>query len=208
MKFYWIKTNQIIKKFFGKYVWDIPNTENKVFLTFDDGPTPVVTQWVLHELAKYNCRATFFCIGKNIEKHLDIFNEIIKQGHSVGNHTHNHLNGWKTTTKKYIDNVMECENRIPHQSSKIFRPPYGKISNNQSKKLIADGYKIIMWDVLSADFDTTITPNQCTENVLKNLKTGSILVFHDSKKAEKNLRHTLPKTLKFIREKGFVCEVL
>jgi len=218
MDFYWVKTNWIIKKIFSNYVWDIPNTENKIYLTFDDGPTPEITEWVLKELQKHNAKATFFCIGNNIEKYPEIFSKVIDDGHTIGNHTFNHLNGWQMATEKYLDNVELCNIQI-HKSktpnlipiaigTKIFRPPYGKIKTSQSKKLRQLGYKIIMWDVLSADFDQTISPEQCLENVLKNVESGSIIVFHDSAKAFPNLEYTLPKTLEFLKGKGFVFDVI
>lgn len=209
MSFYWIKTNTLIKTLFPNYVWDVPNTENKIYLTFDDGPIPEITEWVLEELEKYNAKATFFCIGHNIEKHPDIFEKVINDGHSVGNHTFNHLNGWKTSTKEYIENSIQWS-VVSGQSRncKLFRPPYGKIKPTQSKKLQQMGYKIIMWDVLSADYDTTISPEKCLENVLKNVKSGSIIVFHDSIKAFPNLKYTLPKALKYWATKGFVFEKL
>jgi peptidoglycan/xylan/chitin deacetylase (PgdA/CDA1 family) len=206
MSFYWIKTNALIKRIFSNYVWDVSNTENKIYLTFDDGPIPEITEWVLKELKKHNAKATFFCIGNNIEKYPDIFEKVIHEGHSMGNHTFNHLNGWKTSTKEYVENVKLCEPLI--SKSKIFRPPYGKIKTSQSKKLRQRGYKIIMWDVLSADYDTSISPERCLENVLKNVTSGSIIVFHDSIKAFPNLEYTLPKALKYWVAKGFVFEKL
>lgn len=213
MDFYWIKTNWIIKKIFSNYVWDLPNTENKIYLTFDDGPTPEISEWILQELLKYNAKATFFCIGNNIEKFPEIFTKVIDEGHTVGNHTFNHLKGWNTTTEKYLENVELCntqiyKSQILNPKSKLFRPPYGKIKTAQSEKLRQLGYKIIMWDVLSADFDQTISPEQCLENVLKNVESGSIIVFHDSVKAFPNLEYTLPKTLEFLKEKGFVFDVI
>lgn len=213
MKLYWIKTNALIKKMYSKYIWDIPNGDKKVYLTFDDGPTPEITEWTLSQLRKYNVKATFFCIGNNIEKYPEIFNTVIQEGHAIGNHTFNHLNGWKTNTENYLENVRLCGNQIQKSAicnlqSTIFRPPYGKITSNQSKKLMQLGYKIIMWDVLSADFDQTITPEKCLENVISNVTSGSIIVFHDSVKSFKNLAFTLPKTLEFLKEKGFVADVL
>ena len=205
---FWVKTNYFVKKIFPNYIWDIPNHENKVYLTFDDGPTPEITEWTLEQLKKYDAKATFFCIGNNIEKHPIIFQKIIQDSHSVGNHTFNHLKGWKTSDKKYIENVALCQSQIPNPKSQIpnlFRPPYGKIKPSQSRILRKLGYNIIMWDVLSYDFDQTITPEKCLDNVLKNVVSGSIIVFHDSVKAEQNLRYVLPKTLAFLKEKGFVC---
>ncbi len=215
MSLYWIKTNALIKKIFSNYVWEVSNTENKIYLTFDDGPIPEITEWVLEELKKHDAKATFFCIGHNIEKHPEIFEKVIKDGHSVGNHTFNHRNGWKTSTEEYLENTKLCEaslsnlqSKIHHLKSKLFRPPYGKIKASQSKKLRQLGYKIIMWDVLSADYDTAITPEKCLENVLQNARSGSIIVFHDSVKAFPNLEYTLPKALKYWKEKGFVCDAI
>jgi len=211
MNFYWIKTNRFIKRIFSNYIWDIPNTENKIYLTFDDGPTPEITEWVLQELEKYNAKATFFCIGNNIEKHPEIFEKVIIKGQSVGNHTFNHLNGWKTSTEEYLENSRRCETEISNLKSEIcnlFRPPYGKIKISQAEKLRKLGYKIIMWDVLSADYDPTISAEKCLENATKNVTSGSIIVFHDSVKAFPHLEYTLPKALKYFKEKGFVFEKL
>jgi peptidoglycan/xylan/chitin deacetylase (PgdA/CDA1 family) len=204
---FWVKTNRIIKWIFPNYVWNIPNDEQKVFLTFDDGPTPEITEWVLEQLKKYNAKATFFCIGNNIEKYPEIFQKTIAEGHAIGNHTFNHLNGWKTSTEVYIENVKLYETQNPKLVTRnLFRPPYGKIKHSQSKILRKLGYKIIMWDVLSRDYDQSISATQCLENVLSNIETGSIIVFHDSVKAEHNLKYVLPKTLEFLKEKGFVCD--
>jgi peptidoglycan-N-acetylglucosamine deacetylase len=216
MGFYWIKTNALIKRIFPNYVWDVSNTENKIYLTFDDGPIPEITEWVLEELKKYEAKATFFCIGDNIQKYPEIFEKVIKDGHSVGNHTFNHLNGWETSTKEYIENSIQCSvigNQSPNcklktENCQLFRPPYGKIKTSQAKKLRQLGYKIIMWDVLSADYDTSNSPEKCLENVLKNVTSGSIIVFHDSVKAFPNLEYTLPKALEYWAAKGFVFEKL
>ena len=211
MNSFWIKTHWSVKKIFSNYIWDVSNTDKKVYLTFDDGPIPEVTEWVLSELKKHKAKATFFCIGDNVKKHPEVLKKVFADGHSVGNHTFNHLNGWKTATEDYIENSILCEKVLDDfdsKSKKLFRPPYGKIKPSQSKILRKLGYKIIMWDVISYDFDTTISKEQCLENVLKNVKTGSIIVFHDSKKAFANLEYVLPRTLQFLKEKGFVCEKL
>jgi len=205
---FWAKTNFLVKRIFPNYVWDIPNDENKVYLTFDDGPTPEITQWTSDQLKKYVAKATFFCIGNNIEKHPEIITNLILEGHSIGNHTFNHLKGWTTSTKEYIDNVAKCNEsirKIKIENCRLFRAPYGKIKPDQSKILRKLGYKIIMWDVVSFDFDTSISKEKCLENVLKNIRSGSIIVFHDSIKAADNLKYILPKTLEFLKEKGFVC---
>ena len=206
---FWVKTSRFIKWVFPNYVWDIPNKEKKVFLTFDDGPTPKITEWVIDQLQQYNAKATFFCIGNNIKKYPEIFQKTIAEGHAIGNHTFNHLNGWKTSIEDYLENVALCQSTIKsHQSAitNLFRPPYGKIKNAQAKALQKSGYKIIMWDVLSRDYDQSISKEQCLENVLSNIETGSIIVFHDSVKAEHNLKYVLPKTLEFLKENGFVCD--
>ena len=206
---FWVKTNLIIKKLFPNSVWDIPTTEKKVYLTFDDGPTPEITQWVLEQLKHYDAKATFFCIGNNIEKYPELFQKTIAEGHAIGNHTFSHLKGWKTSNEDYLGNVKLCQSQIPNpksQISNLFRPPYGKIKPSQSKRLRKLGYKIIMWNLLSRDYDQSISQEQCLQNVLNNVETGSIIVFHDSLKAEHNLKYVLPKTLEFLKENGFVCD--
>ena len=213
MKFYWIKTHWLIKKIFNNYVWDVSNDRKTVYLTFDDGPIPEVTTWVLNQLQEYKVKATFFCIGENINKHPAVFKKIIADGHAVGNHTFNHLNGWKTANDIYIKNIKKCEEVMYAKgninlSSKIFRPPYGKITMRQTKLLKSQGYKIIMWDVLSADFDQKIDKEKCLNNVLSNIESGSIIVFHDSIKAFSNLEYALPQTLRYLKKNSFECALL
>jgi peptidoglycan/xylan/chitin deacetylase (PgdA/CDA1 family) len=195
-------------RFFSKYTWRLSFKSNVVFLTFDDGPTPEITEFVLSELKKYNAKATFFCIGKNIKKQSNTFNKIISEGHAIGNHTQNHLQGWKTNNQKYLKSVLECENIIANwpqkvNNSKLFRPPYGKIRKSQARNLLKNGYKIIMWDVLSGDFDSSISNERCLQNVLKNTRNGSIIVFHDSVKAAEKIKYALPRVLKALSDKGF-----
>lgn len=207
MKLYWVKTGKLIKKLFNGFVWDMPNTENTVYLTFDDGPMPGVTEWVLDVLEQYEAKATFFCIGNNINSHPDIFKKVIEQGHAVANHTYNHVNGWRTDYDNYIKNFTACEEAINKYSStniKLFRPPYGKIKRAQAKQIRHEGYRIVMWDVLSADFDTAITPQKCLQNVIRYTTGGSIIIFHDSVKAFPNLEYTLPRALQYLKEKGYV----
>ncbi|NJM79253.1 MAG: polysaccharide deacetylase family protein [Flavobacterium sp.] len=234
MKPFWTKTPTFIQKLFFNYLWKIKNNENKIYLTFDDGPIPNVTEWVLDLLKKENIKATFFCIGENIKKHPEIFKKIVIDGHAIGNHTFNHLNGWKANTNKYIENFELCEKEMEVGSgkledentkletehlklntehlipntihSKLFRPPYGKIKYSQAKKIRKKGYKIIMWDVLSYDFDATVSPENCYTNVIKNVSSGSIIVFHDSLKAAKNMKYALPMAIQKLKEKGFVFD--
>ena len=209
MKKYFPRTPRLMMRFFSKYTWRFPSSKKEIFLTFDDGPTPEITEFVLSELKKHNAKATFFCIGKNIKNHPEIFSRIISDGHSIGNHTQNHLKGWKTNTQDYIDNVLEVEETLQlcnftTLQLNLFRPPYGKIKKSQAKELLKKGYKIIMWDVLSADFDITISKEKCLQNVLENTTEGSIIVFHDSVKAAKRMKYALPKVLKTFSDKGFV----
>ena len=211
MNFNWVKTNKWIKKIFNNLVWDIPNSDKKIYLTFDDGPIPEVTEWVLDLLKSEDIKATFFCIGDNIKKHPEVYKRILTEEHQTGNHTFNHLNGWKTETNQYIDNFKSCETehlKLNTEHSFLFRPPYGKIKPSQSKAIRQLGYKIIMWDVLSYDFDSTISVEKCLENVISNTEQGSIIVFHDSLKAEKNLKYALPKAIQILKNKGFVFDVI
>jgi peptidoglycan/xylan/chitin deacetylase (PgdA/CDA1 family) len=209
---YFVKTPHIIKRIFPKLVWDISSSNKTIYLTFDDGPTPNITNWVLDQLNFYDAKATFFCIGKNISNHPEILKHIIQNGHTVGNHTNNHLNNWKVTTKTYTEDIEQTHKVLKQylnsESNQLFRPPYGKIKSRTTKKLQNKGYKLIMWDVLSADFDQSITPEKCLENVLHNTTNGSIIVFHDSVKAFKNLKYVLPKTLAYFSEKGYNFQAL
>lgn len=200
---------RIAKIIYPKYTWKISSLEKKVYLTFDDGPTPDITEWVLSELKKYNAKATFFCIGKNIEERPTIFKKILQDGHAIGNHTQNHLNGWKTNTTNYIENTKNCESVIAtyvNKNNNLFRPPYGRIKKIQSNQLLNLGYKIIMWDVLSKDYSKKISPEKCLKNVIENVRPGSIIVFHDSVKASQNLMYVLPKTLQYLSEQGYSFE--
>ena len=211
MNFNWVKTNKWIKKIFNNLVWDIPNSDKKIYLTFDDGPIPDVTEWVLDLLKSEDIKATFFCIGDNIKKHPEVYKRILAEGHQTGNHTFNHLNGWKTNTKSYLENFKLSEtehSKLNTEHSFLFRPPYGKIKPSQSKAIRQLGYKIIMWDVLSYDFDSNISVEKCLENVISNTEQGSIIVFHDSLKAEKNLKYALPKAIQILKDKGFVFDVI
>lgn len=201
---YLAKSPQIIKKYYPQLVWDIPNFENKIYLTFDDGPVPEITTWVLAILKKYNVKATFFCLGCNVAKNPELFNQIIENGHAVGNHSYHHLSGWDTDDEVYFSNVKKCNEVI---NSKLFRPPYGRIKKSQIAETNKE-YKIIMWSVLSGDFDPKITPEKCFNNVIKNTKIGSIIVFHDSIKAFPNLENTLPKTIEYLLAKGFVFDTI
>jgi peptidoglycan/xylan/chitin deacetylase (PgdA/CDA1 family) len=203
--FYLTKTPKWIRKLFTGSIWEMPQTQNTLYLTFDDGPHPQVTSFVLDELLKYHAKATFFCIGKNVVDNPLIFKRILTEGHAVGNHTHNHLDGWKTSNAAYLQNIKEA---AKHINSDLFRPPYGRITTKQHQGLSMQDkpFKVVMWTVLSGDFDLNITPEQCCKNVLKNAESGSVIVFHDSEKAFERLKYTLPAVLKYFSEKGFQFE--
>ena len=185
--------------------------ERAVYLTFDDGPIPHVTPWVLEQLATYNAKATFFCIGKNASENHEILKKITEGGHTIGNHTWSHLRGTNTPTASYIDDVQGAENAlglgVNGSERLLFRPPYGRITNDQVPEL-KDRYRIVMWDVLSGDFDMRSTPEQCLKNVTRNIRSGSIVVFHDSVKAEERLRYTVPRTLEYLRNEGYAMKAL
>jgi len=205
-----VKTPQLISNIFNSYTWHFKRDLKNIYLTFDDGPIPEVTPWVLDMLKKYNAKATFFCIGDNVLKHPDIFKSIISDNHQIGNHTFNHLKGFSTKTHFYIQNTEKAHalftktnKSFSAQKALLFRPPYGKIKPNQIKQLKNKGYKIVFWDVLSRDFDSKLSPYKCLDNVIKYTQNGSIIVFHDSLKAFKNLQYTLPKVLAYYSEKGY-----
>jgi len=186
----------------------MPGTEKVIYLSFDDGPHVEATPFVLAELKKYNAKASFFCIGKNVEAHQNLYAQIIQEGHTVGNHTYDHVNGWKTNTAEYIQNIELAGKLI---ESNLFRPPYGRITRSQIHKIKADKnlpQEIIMWDVLSGDFDLTLSPEACTKNVIKNTSEGSIVVFHDSAKAFERLKIALPAMLSHFTNLGYTFEAI
>ena len=195
-----VKTPAIVPLVLKNCIWNKNRDEKIIYLTFDDGPVPEITESVLDTLKSFgNIKATFFCIGNNVEKYQDEWTAVNEAGHSIGNHTHQHMNGWKTITKDYIKDVALC-NRVVN--SKLFRPPYGKLKLPQLKHL-AKNYSIIMWDVLSYDWVNTISENDVLKNVSENATNGSIVVFHDSIKAEKNLKYALPRFIEEKLNKGF-----
>ena len=208
---YFVKAPWLLKKMYPSFVWNKPAAGKVLYLTFDDGPHETATAFALAELKKYNAKATFFCIGKNVVAHPEIYKRILDEGHGVGNHTFNHLNGWKTNDNLYIDNIIQASKHI---DSYLFRPPYGRIKKFQAKLLLRKNdtqqplFKIIMWDVLSGDFDMQLSPQACLQNVLKHATGGSIIVFHDSTKAWSRMSYALPKVLEHFSERGFVFEGL
>lgn len=206
------KTPRLAKLLFSNYTWDIKTDRKELYLTFDDGPTPETTEFILDRLSIYNAKATFFCIGQNIERHPEIFQKSIEVGHTIGNHTYSHKNGWQTNLKDYLTEVEKCQKTIENYSnikaSPYFRPPYGKITLSQSNTLRKRGYKIVMWDVISFDWQKTIEPERCFEKVKTNSEPGSIIVFHDSLKASKNMKYALPKVLEYFSGEGYIFKPL
>jgi peptidoglycan-N-acetylglucosamine deacetylase len=202
---YPIKTPRIFKFFYPKAIWNIKSNKKVIYLTFDDGPIPGVTEEVLRVLKEYGVKASFFCIGDNIQKFPEVFQQIKDQGHLIGNHTFHHVKGWSTSSQDYIENVAQCDELV---KSRFFRPPYGRITFKQSKVLQAKGYQLVMWDVLSGDFDSTLSPQGCLNGVLKYTRPGSVVVFHDSIKAEKNMLYTLPRAIKYWKMQGYEFKTL
>ena len=201
---YLVKTPKLLQALMPAYTWRIPTVEKVLHLTFDDGPIPEVTPWVLDTLAVYDAKATFFCVGENAQRHPDLLERLESEGHAVGNHTFNHLNGWETENIPYFHNIRHCARFV---KSELFRPPYGRITPGQ-RNFLERHYQIVMWDILSGDFDPDITAEQCLTNVLDNAKRGSIVVMHDSLKAASKLRYILPKILEHFAARGFRFEAL
>ena len=201
---YLVRTPNFLQRLLSSYTWRGAPTDKVVYLTFDDGPIPELTPWVLEQLARYDARGTFFCVGENVERYPDLLTEVTDAGHAVGNHTYNHLDGWCTDIAPYVDNVARCAGLV---DSRLFRPPYGRLSPRKAA-LLRREYRIVMWDVLSGDFDPACSPAACLANVLDNVQPGSIVVFHDSLKSERNLRYALPRTLAALSAQGYRFEAL
>lgn len=201
------------KVLYPKLTWARYTNDAVLYLTFDDGPIPEVTTFVLDTLQQYKAKATFFCVGDNINKYPAIFERILTEGHGVGNHTFNHLNGWQTKPSIYAENVAHCQQSIEaagylvRAQKPLFRPPYGRITRKQWKQLLPH-YDIIMWDVLSGDFDQTIPKEVCLEKSIRHTESGSIIVFHDNIKAVDNMYYALPRFLNHFQQKGWKFETL
>jgi Predicted xylanase/chitin deacetylase len=200
--FYLIKTPWWLRIVYPQCTWSIETTEKVLYLTFDDGPHPGATPFVLDQLKKYDAYATFFCIGKNVDEHFKTYASVINAGHAVGNHTYDHVNGWKTKDATYLENIFKAKQLI---DSNLFRPPYGRITNFQLSQLQAEKYKMrtIMWSILSGDFDKALSADNCFLNVAKHAKPGSIVVFHDSEKCFEKIRTVLPRVLEYFSGKGY-----
>lgn len=199
---YLVKSPLLLKWYYSALIWNKSRSEKIVYLTFDDGPIPNVTDFVLNTLKSFEVKATFFCIGDNIIKHPEIFERLKKEGHAIGNHTFNHLKGWNIDVETYIANTIKCQELT---QTNLFRPPYGRIKKSQISNLKSQisNLQIIMWDVLSGDFDINLSPEKCLQNVIKNTDNGSIIVFHDSLKAFDRLKYVLPKAIQHLSDKGY-----
>ncbi len=192
------------QNFFPRFLWQKPGLHKTVYLTFDDGPHPEITPWVLEQLDRYNIKATFFCVGDNVRKYPETYRMILEKGHQTGNHTMNHLKGWKTPAQTYIENVDACRAYV---DSRLFRPPYGRISRKQAKAL-ENQYSIVMWSLLACDFEKHLNRENALDGLIRKTRNGDIVVFHDSVKAEENLRFLLPQYLQFLNRESFNCEKL
>lgn len=209
MQKYFVKTPWWLKQLYSSRIWSIDTNEKKIYLTFDDGPHPTITPFVLGELKKYGAKGTFFCIGKNVVRYPDVYQQILDEGHRTGNHTQNHLNGWQTVNDIYFSDIKEA---TLHINSNLFRPPYGRIRSSQAKyirrAMDKETAKIVMWDVLSGDFDKSTIPEQCLRNVVAKTNDGSVVVLHDSEKAWEKLSYTLPRILEHFSHKGFTFSAI
>ncbi|AFM06047.1 putative xylanase/chitin deacetylase [Bernardetia litoralis DSM 6794] len=209
------KSGKIVRWLFPRLQWFKPSEKPTIYLTFDDGPIPEITEEVLSILKKFDAKATFFCIGDNVSKHPEVFQKVVQAGHTIGNHTHNHLNGWKNENQNYYENINKCKKTILDEYSKLemfeqvslFRPPYGRLTPEQVQKISTE-YQIIMWDVLTGDFDKFLSRKVCLKKSIECTESGSIVTFHDSIKASKNMLYVLPRYLEHFTEKGFVFERL
>lgn len=204
------KTPWLLRKLLPGYTWRRETSEKRLFLTFDDGPIPEVTPWVLEQLRKYGAKATFFCVGDNLHQHPEIARQAVAEGHLLANHTYNHLKGWQTPPQEYAANTALCQQeveRLQPSIKKLFRPPYGRISNKQGRQL-QSSYEIIMWDVLTNDYDQSLSPGGCLRQSIKYTQSGSIIVFHDSLKAKRNMMYALPRFLEHFTRRGYTFETL
>lgn len=202
---YRVRPPYLLKKIYSQGgVWRKDKEEKKIYLTFDDGPVPEVTPWVLDILKANAIEATFFCVGENVEKHKELYQRILREQHTVGNHTYNHISGWKTPLFTYLKNVDKCAKKV---RSTLFRPPYGRIRKKQQRAL-EQRYTIVMWDVLTGDYDQNTSPQKCLRNALKYTRNGSIIVFHDSLKAKRNIQYALPRFIEQVKAKGYTFEKL
>ena len=189
---------RFIQRWFPNLIWTIPS-DDSVYLTFDDGPTPEITSWVLEQLRTYNAKATFFCLAKNVERHPDLFQRVVADGHAIGNHSYSHLKGWGPPAQQYVEDV-DYANTFLH--SNLYRPPYGRFTRQQFR-LLRERYRVVLWSIISMDYSRCVSGRRVVQYVMSHIKPGDIVVFHDSLKAERNLRYALPFVLETIAMRGY-----
>ncbi len=194
---------KFIRRLMPDLIWEI-HSEGSVYLTFDDGPTPGITEWILATLDKYDAKATFFLLGRNVEMYPELYRRIVEAGHAVGNHTYSHQKGWKMTLERYVEDVDFASDLI---GGNLFRPPYAQITPSQAR-FLAKRFRLVMWDVLSRDYSGQVSPSGCLRNVTKYVEAGSIIVFHDSIKAFPNMSYALPRALEHIKKMGLECRAI
>ena len=198
-----IKPWGFIRRLFPDMIWEIDDPYG-VYLTFDDGPTPGITEWILSTLRQYDAKATFFVLGKNIELYPDLYQMILDKGHKVGNHTYSHQKGWRMSLERYLEDVDLAGDMMP---TELFRPPYAQITPSQLRA-VSKRYRVVMWNVLSRDYNYHISPKQCLRGTIKGLRGGDIISLHDSAKSFRNTSYVLPALLRTAREKGLKCKIL
>lgn len=194
-----------MRAFYPSRIWQMPNNHKVIYLSFDDGPHQHITPQVLSMLEDYQAKASFFCVGDNVRKYPEVFSNIIQRGHAVGNHSFHHLNGWKTDKQAYVNDIVKANALI---QSNLFRPPYGRLKSNQAKTLISHGYEIVMWTLLSSDYDEQLSKEKCAERLLKTIRPGAIVLFHDSDKAKRNMIYALERLLYEGTRQGYRFEAL
>lgn len=194
---------KFLRKMLPDLIWSIED-EHGVYITFDDGPTPGVTEWILATLRRYNAKATFFVLGKNVEMYPDLYEKILEDGHRVGNHTYSHQKGLGMSLERYLEDIDFASDLV---QSNLFRPPYARVTRSQLRA-VAQRYKIVMWSIVSRDYNRTLSPKRCLNGVLPHIKAGSIILFHDSEKAFPNMSYALPRTLERIAELGLKCRAI
>lgn len=198
-----VRENALLRWMFPNVVWSMDDPEG-VYLTFDDGPTPGVTEWILQTLDRYNAKATFFVLGKNVEMYPDLYRMILDRGHKIGNHTYSHQKGWRMSLDRYVEDVDLAGDMV---HTELFRPPYAQITRKQLLS-ISQRYRIVMWNVLSRDYNTHISPKKCLRGTIKGLRGGDIISLHDSAKSFRNTSYVLPALLRATREMGLECKIL
>ena len=196
---------KFIRRMMPTMLWKV-DSDDSVYLTFDDGPTPKITEQILDILDNYGAKATFFCLGNNAELYPELVESILERGHAIGNHSYNHTRGWLTTTDEYMASAYRAGQFLPH--TRLFRPPYGRIAIREVRRMRSQGWRVVMWNNISEDYDHKVSPQRCAQKVTRHIHPGNIIVFHDSVKASKNMMYALPRVLEAIQKKGLKTDIL